>query len=108
MHTAQLQQETRHVALQCMQYRLEILDTMTGTSRFTSLHARRAALRDVNIDWDKRDRYGRIVGKVWTTPESTCSKAECPKTLDATGPILGVLERPLLAARKITLTRYKA
>lgn len=39
--------------------------------------------KDVNIDWDKRDRYGRIVGKVWTTPESTCRTAECPKTLDA-------------------------
>lgn len=39
--------------------------------------------KDVNIDWDKRDRYGRIVGKVWATPESTCRTAECPKTLDA-------------------------
>lgn len=39
--------------------------------------------KDVNIDWDKRDRYGRIVGKVWTTPESTCRTAACPKTLDA-------------------------
>ncbi len=40
--------------------------------------------KDVNIDWDKRDRYGRIVGKVWTTaPNANCRTAECSKSLDA-------------------------
>ena len=24
--------------------------------------------KDVRVDWDKRDRYGRIVGKVWVQP----------------------------------------
>ena len=28
--------------------------------------------KDVRVDWDKRDRYGRIVGKVWVQP------SDCP------------------------------
>jgi len=36
--------------------------------------------KDVRVDWDKRDRYGRIVGKVWVQPESC---PICPMTLDA-------------------------
>jgi endonuclease YncB( thermonuclease family) len=36
--------------------------------------------KEVLIDGDKRDRYGRIVAKIWVTP-SDCS--QCPKTLDA-------------------------
>src|SRR5688572_21480041 len=40
--------------------------------------------QDVRIDWQKRDRYGRIVGKVWTvSQDANCRTAECPKTLDA-------------------------
>lgn len=36
--------------------------------------------KDVRVEWDKRDRYDRIVGKVWVQP------ADCPRcglTLDA-------------------------
>ena len=36
--------------------------------------------KDVAVDWTKRDRYGRIVGKVMVQP-SDCPT--CPKTLDA-------------------------
>ena len=40
--------------------------------------------KDVRIEWDKQDRYGRRVGKVWVTPpEVTCKQPPCPKTLDA-------------------------
>jgi len=34
----------------------------------------------VRVEWDKRDRYKRIVGKVWVQPESCPT---CPMTLDA-------------------------
>lgn len=36
--------------------------------------------RQVIVEWDKRDRYTRIVGKVWVQP-SDCPT--CGKTLDA-------------------------
>lgn len=36
--------------------------------------------KDVRVEWDKRDKYKRIVGKVWVQPESCPS---CPMTLDA-------------------------
>ena len=36
--------------------------------------------KDVRVEWDKRDKYTRIVGKVWVQPESCPS---CPMTLDA-------------------------
>jgi len=36
--------------------------------------------KEVAVDWTKRDRYGRIVGKVMVQP-SDCPS--CPKTLDA-------------------------
>ena len=36
--------------------------------------------KDVRVEWDKRDRYKRIVGKVWVQP-SSC--ATCPMTLDS-------------------------
>jgi len=40
--------------------------------------------KDVRVDWYKRDRYGRSVGKVWVTPsELNCTQEPCPKTLDA-------------------------
>jgi len=35
--------------------------------------------KDVRVEWDKRDKYKRIVGKVWVQPESCPS---CPMTLD--------------------------
>jgi endonuclease YncB( thermonuclease family) len=35
--------------------------------------------KDVLVEWNKRDRYGRIVGKVMVQP-SDCPT--CPKTLD--------------------------
>ena len=36
--------------------------------------------KDVRVEWDKRDKYKRIVGKVWVQPESCPS---CPMTLNA-------------------------
>jgi endonuclease YncB( thermonuclease family) len=36
--------------------------------------------KEVRVDWTKRDRYQRIVGKVWVQP-SDCPT--CPMTLDA-------------------------
>jgi endonuclease YncB( thermonuclease family) len=36
--------------------------------------------KDVRVEWEKRDRYGRIVGKVWVQP-SDCPS--CPMTLNA-------------------------
>jgi endonuclease YncB( thermonuclease family) len=36
--------------------------------------------KEVRVEWDKRDRYDRIVGKVWVQPASCPT---CPKTLDA-------------------------
>ncbi|MCK7502943.1 MAG: hypothetical protein MZV70_01795 [Desulfobacterales bacterium] len=33
----------------------------------------------MKVEWDKRDRYGRIVGKVWVQPVSCPT---CPMTLD--------------------------
>ncbi len=36
--------------------------------------------KEVRVDWTKRDRYGRIVGKVWVQP-ADCPA--CPMTLDA-------------------------
>jgi len=39
----------------------------------------------VRVESQKRDRYGRIVGKVWVaSPDSPCrGKRDCPMTLDA-------------------------
>jgi hypothetical protein len=40
--------------------------------------------KQVRVEYDKRDRYGRIVGTVWVrAPEARCSKEPCRKTLDA-------------------------
>jgi endonuclease YncB( thermonuclease family) len=36
--------------------------------------------KDVRVEWDKRDKYRRIVGKVWVQP-ADCP--QCPMTLDA-------------------------
>lgn len=36
--------------------------------------------KDVRVEWEKRDRYKRIVGKVWVQPDSCPT---CPMTLDA-------------------------
>lgn len=47
--------------------------------------ARMVMGQDVRIEWDKRDRYGRIVGKIWATPMShpcTTRGEPCPRTLD--------------------------
>lgn len=39
--------------------------------------------KDVRIEWSKRDRYGRLVAKVWATPaELNCTQDPCPRTLD--------------------------
>ena len=40
--------------------------------------------RNARIEWDERDRYGRLVGKAWVTPTGiNCTQEPCPKTLDA-------------------------
>jgi endonuclease YncB( thermonuclease family) len=36
--------------------------------------------KDVRVEWNKRDRYGRIIGKVWVQPIDCPT---CPMTLDA-------------------------
>ena len=33
----------------------------------------------VRVDWDKRDRYGRIVGKVWVQPVSLSDLPDDPR-----------------------------
>jgi endonuclease YncB( thermonuclease family) len=38
--------------------------------------------RNVTVEWRKKDRYGRTVGKVMVA-ESGCRDANCPKALDA-------------------------
>lgn len=39
--------------------------------------------KDVEVEWHKRDRYQRIVGKVLVAPPNgPCSVDSCPKTLD--------------------------
>jgi endonuclease YncB( thermonuclease family) len=35
--------------------------------------------KTVRVEWEKRDRYGRIVGRVFT---AVCDRAECPYTRD--------------------------
>lgn len=40
--------------------------------------------KDVRVEWTKRDRYERIIGKLWVSPpDSGCDGAGCPRTLDA-------------------------
>ena len=51
--------------------------------------------KDVDVQWRKRDRYQRIVGKVLVT-DPTCQR-QCPKTLDA-GDIAIALARVAEAA----------
>ena len=36
--------------------------------------------KDVRVEWNKRDRYGRIIGKVWVQPVGCTT---CSMTLDA-------------------------
>jgi endonuclease YncB( thermonuclease family) len=38
--------------------------------------------KQVSVDWTKRDRYGRIIGKILVAPDD-CKKATCEKKLDA-------------------------
>jgi len=38
--------------------------------------------REVEVHWEKRDRYGRIVGKVLVAP-ATCAQPPCARTVDA-------------------------
>ena len=40
--------------------------------------------KQVRVEYDKRDRYGRIVGTVWVrSPDTRCDAESCPMTLDA-------------------------
>ena len=38
--------------------------------------------KEIAVRWTKRDRYGRIVGKVLVA-EAACKAGDCPKTVDA-------------------------
>ena len=40
--------------------------------------------KQVRVEYDKRDRYGRIIGVVWVrSPDTRCDAEPCPMTLDA-------------------------
>jgi endonuclease YncB( thermonuclease family) len=40
--------------------------------------------KQVRVEYDKRDRYGRIIGVVWVrSPDAQCDVEPCPMTLDA-------------------------
>ena len=40
--------------------------------------------KQVRVEYDKRDRYGRIIGVVWVrSPDTQCDAGHCPMTLDA-------------------------
>ena len=40
--------------------------------------------KQVRVEYDKRDRYGRILGVVWVrSPDTRCNAEPCPMTLDA-------------------------
>lgn len=40
--------------------------------------------KHVEVEWHKRDRYGRLVGKILVAkPDSACTDDRCPKTIDA-------------------------
>jgi endonuclease YncB( thermonuclease family) len=43
------------------------------------------ARKVVNVDWYKRDKYGRLVRKVWVASPDSCldARRDCPRTLDA-------------------------
>lgn len=36
----------------------------------------------VQVEWNKQDRYGRLIGKI-TTPQENCQKEDCPADIDA-------------------------
>ena len=51
--------------------------------RATENAARLAGNKPAKLEWDKMDRYGRIVGKVWVrSPDSPCTEEDCPLNLD--------------------------
>jgi endonuclease YncB( thermonuclease family) len=39
--------------------------------------------KQVRIEWSKKDKYGRVVGKVLVAQPVACAKPPCPATLDA-------------------------
>ena len=40
--------------------------------------------KQVRVEYDKRDSYGRVIGVVWVRPPiAPCDSEPCPKTLDA-------------------------
>lgn len=47
--------------------------------------SRLAVGQAARVDWNKRDRYGRLVGTLWVaSPDTPCrGQPDCPKTLDA-------------------------
>ena len=66
--------------------RIQGIDTPERRQAFSE-HAKQALSelvfqKDVEIHWEKRDHYGRIVGKVLVAP-ATCAKPPCARTVDA-------------------------
>ena len=40
--------------------------------------------QEAEVEWNKKDRWGRLIGTVWVrSPDTKCQDNECPKTLDA-------------------------
>ena len=40
--------------------------------------------KPVEVEWHKRDRYGRLIGKILVAkPDSACTDDRCPKVIDA-------------------------
>ena len=45
--------------------------------------ARLAGGQPARLDWYKKDRWNRLIGKVWVrSPDSPCQGEDCPKTLN--------------------------
>ena len=45
--------------------------------------ARLAAGQPARVEYHKRDRWNRLIGKVWVrSPDSPCREVNCPKTLN--------------------------
>ena len=45
--------------------------------------ARLAGMKVARVEWNKKDRWKRLIGTVWVqSPDARCAGEECPKTLD--------------------------
>ncbi len=45
--------------------------------------SRLAGGQEARVEWNKKDRWSRLIGTVWVrSPDARCRDEECPKTLD--------------------------